>query len=269
MTKSEKKSGKNTILIIVVLLVIAAAAVYFIFFRNGGLTGGSEKKNNTAETQKATEFSITPADEEDAALFTDSLVGVWTSYTEEGEPYTYSFEKDGSLHYQQEGKDSKEYTYSFEDGLLTVKDSKRTHVYQLSKDAVGMMARLHNGEWQNDFAIIAEDIPNFGGCVYIADGIMYLGDKCMCKNDALDDFDGKSLEGEWVGVVGDTVDFAADGSYTYIKNADTFKGSYAVDFDKNTLDITINGTTNAHDKDSWGISGRVLHIGKQYYFKVL
>lgn len=265
-----KITGTKTVLLTVMLLI---AAVMMQSLLTGCGSDQSDKKESdsdkkTVETQAATEFTVTPADEEECAAFAKNLVGVWTSYTEQGEPYTYTFNKDGSVQYKQEGKNPKEYTYTFEDGMLTVKNDKTTHVYQCSKDAVDMMARLHNGEWQNNVFLMAEKIPDFGGCVYIEDDILYMADKCMCKESSLNSFDGKSIEGDWVGVIGDTVNFAADGSYTYVKNADTFKGTYTVDFKKYTLDITINGTTNKHDKKTWGISGRVLHIGKQYYFKL-
>ena len=75
-------------------------------------------------------------------------------------------------------------------------------------------------------------------------------------------------KGKWIGVIGDVLDFSDDGTYQYIQNAVEYNGAYRVDFDKLSLDITINGKTNPHDQDQWGLSGRVLHIGKQYYFKL-
>lgn len=264
---SIKQSGKKISAVIRSLLVITTV-LWTLFSVSGCASDSSAKEETTVETQAPTEFSVTPADDKDVESFSKNLIGTWLSYTEEGKAYTYTFNKDGSLLFKQDGKDDQKYTYTFEDGLLSVKNSKHTHVYQCSKDAVGMMARLHNGEWQNDFVVMAEKIDNFGGCVYITDDIMYMGEKCLCKDSSIKSFDGKSLEGEWVGVVGDTVSFASDGSYTYVKNADTFNGSYAVDFKKVTLDITIGEKTNHHDKDTWGLDGRILHIGKQYYFKL-
>lgn len=262
-----KKSGKKIIAVIQILLVISTA-VCALFIVSGCSSGNSEKDETTVETQAPTEFSVTPADDKEIESFSKNVIGTWQSYTEKGKAYTYTFNKDGSLLFKQDGMADQKYTYSFKDGLLTVKNSKHTHVYQCSRDAVGMMARLHNGEWQNDFVTMAEKIDNFGGCVYIEDDIMYMGEKCLCRDSSIKKFDGKSIEGDWVGAVGDTVNFAADGSYTYVKNADKYSGKYAVDFKKYTLDITIGQRSNHHDKDSWGISGRILHIGKQYYFKL-
>ena len=266
--KKEQKKKSIAVVVIVVILAAVAIAAYFLFFNGKGTNKDADNKAKTVEKQPATEFSVTPCDEEDIALFTKTLEGVWTSYTEEGVAFTYTFNKDGSIRYKKDGADAEDYSYTFKDGLLTVKGGKRPHVYQLSKDAVGMMARMHNGEYQNYFAIYAEKVPNFGGCVYITDDILYLGDICLCKDSSMSRFDGKSIEGDWIGAVGDTVNFASDGSYTYIKNADTYKGTYQADLAKKTLDITISGKTNHHDKDTWGISGRTLHIGKQYYFKL-
>ena len=267
----QKKKHTGVIAAVILILAIAAVVGYFLFFHNGGVFTDKTKKSDSisteAETQKPTVLEITPCDKEDEDMMSKSLVGKWYSYTEQGVPFTYTFDKNGTALYQKEGKKPVEFTYTFKDGLLTLVNPKKTYVYQCSKDAVGMMARMQNGQWQYNFNELAKKIPHFSGCVYILDDIMYLGDECLCGSDTIHQSSGESLVGEWVGVVGDVVTFDADGSYNYVNHTSEFKGTYDVDFDKQTLAITINGKTNDHDKDQWGLDGRVLRVGKQYYFR--
>lgn len=267
----QKKKNTGVIVAVILILAIAAVAGYFLFFHNGGVFTDKSKKTDSiateAETQKPTLMEITPCDKEDEEMMLKSLVGKWYSYTDQGVPYTYTFDKNGTALYQKEGKKDVEFTYTFKDGMLTLVNSKKTYVYQCSKDAVGMMANTQNGKWQYNFNELAKETPNFSGCVYILDDIMYLGDDCLCGEDTIHQSSGDSLIGEWIGVVGDVVTFNVDGSYNYINHATEFNGTYEVDFDKQTLAITINGKTNDHDKDQWGLDGRVLRVGKQYYFR--
>ena len=266
---NEKKKGSGrAFFIVLILLALAAIAVYFIFFHHPNTKNADDSSKKPAATETATEFTITPCDDEDAKIFADSLVGVWSSYTKKGEPYTYSFDKDGSVRYKKDGENAVDYTYTFKDGLLTIKGAEKSCVYRCSKDAVGMMAKLNYGEWKTLFEKTAEELPGFNGCVYIADDIMYLGTVCLCRDDRLEGFENSTLEGDWIGVSGDTISFAADGSYTYVENAETYYGNYTVDYDKKKLGITLNGKTTDYAGDKWGLDGRVFHIDKQYYFKL-
>lgn len=267
MKQKQKKGGSKVFFAVVILIALAAIAVYFIFFFHPQNASSDNSDKKPAATQAATEFVITPCDKEDEAIFTEALPGVWTSYTKDGVPYTYNFKEDGSVRYKKDGENAVDYTYTFKDGLLTIKGSEKNFVYQCSKDAVGMMTKLRNGQWQNLFAETAEEIPDFNGCVYIVDDVMYMGSVCLCRDDSLSGFETTSLEGDWLGAAGDTISFASDGTYTYVCNAEEVNGSYAVDEDKNTLTIKLSKET-VYEKDHWGLDGRVFHIENQYYFKL-
>ncbi len=266
----EKKKKNNGRIFYIILAVIACLviAVYFIFFHRPHSKNDTSAASKAPATTAATEFVITPGDAEDEQLFRKSLIGAWSSYTKDGEAYTYTFDQDGSVRYKKEGENAVDYSYTFKDGLLTIKGGEKDFVYQCSKDAVGMMANLQQGAWKNLFSKTAEKIPGFNGCVYIVDDFMYMGTVCLCRDDRLDGFDLKSIDGDWLGVMGDTIRFDKDGKYTYVNNAEKARGEYVADFDKKTLTITLNGKSTEYDADCWGLNGRVFRIENQYYFKL-
>ena len=267
--EQKKKTGKAKVLIgVVIVLALAAGIVYFLFFHRGAENNKNDASGDTKETVAATEFVITPCDKEDEELFIKALPGSWSSYTAEGKLYTYTFEEDGSVRYKKDGENAVDFTYTFSDGLLTIKGSDKDFVYQCSKDAVGMMAKLHNGEWQSVFAKAGETIPDFNGCIYIVDDVMYMGSVCLCNDSTLDEYEGTSLEGEWLGVKGDTIKFNADGSYNYVENAESYYGSYVYDEDKHELSLTLGETTTKYTDSMWGLEGRFFNIGMKYYFKL-
>lgn len=268
MEKKNKKSGSRTFIILVFIIALLAVAAYFIFFFHPQEKKSDTDQKKAVETQAATEFDVTPADDEDVRLVSDALNGVWASYTDKGVPFTYSFSEDGSVRYKKDGENAVDYTYTFEDGFLTIKNDKKSFVYQCSKDAVGMMARMQYGEWKSAFSEMGEKITDFNGCVYIVDDLMYLGSICLCRDDSIKNFKVTSLEGDWLGAVGDTINFASDGSYTYVQNAEEYHGTYQVDPDKKLLNIVINNHSTDYDEEKWGLDGRVFHIDDQYYFKV-
>lgn len=266
----ENNSKKKILVVVAIILVaaIAAAAVIWIFNSNNDRKNAADDEKKTAATQIASKkISVTPCDEEDAQIFSDSLTGAWSSYTKDGVAFTYTFEDDGTVHYKKDGENAEEYTYTFEDGLFSIKSAEKNFVYQCSKDAVGMMADYDYGAVKNFFAEKEEEIPDFNGCVYIADDFMYLGTVCLCRDDKLGGFDGTTIEGDWLGVSGDTVHFSSDGKYVYRDGGADYNGTYSVDDEKKVLTITLTNTTE-YDKTKWGIEGRVLHIDNRYFFKV-
>ena len=270
--KMKQKAKRKTIIYMVIALVGSLAIIVGILFYFN-IKGEEEVKRleaaeaSAAATEAATEFTIVPCTDEEAASLSKGIVGAWSSYNKEGEPYTYSFDKDGKVRYQIHDHDPIDYTYTVKDGYLTIQNDDSKFVYQCSKDAVGMMARLHNGEWQTDFTKIAETVPDFNGCVYIDGDILYLGKVCLCRSDALKDADNAALEGDWVGVIGDTISFKSDGKYEYVENAEKFYGTYTVDNDKQTLTLKLSEEPVVYKKGEWGIDGRVFFIKGRYYFK--
>lgn len=232
--------------------------------------GNSEKKDTSKAsapaTVAATEFVITACTADEAADFQKNLVGSWSSYNKDGVAYTYIFDDKGGVSYQKDGEDAVAYTYAFEKDYLTIKSDKKSFVYQCSRDAVGMMAKLKDGEWQNAYADVETRVEGFNGCVYIDGDILYLGSVCLCRTDKLNS-ENMSVEGEWIGAVGDVIAFNADGSYHYTDHATEYDGSYTVDLKKNELALTLAGKTTNYTKGMWGLAGIVFHIGNQYYFK--
>lgn len=259
-----KKSKAKVIVIVLIVLIVAAAAIFAVVTFTNRQKQDAKK---TVPTEAATEITITPADKEDSELFLKALPGTWSSYTKEGVAYTYTFEENGTVHYKKNGENAVDYTYVLKDDLLTIKGSQKSFVYQLSKDAVGMMANLHYGQIKNLFAKSEETIRDFNGCVYINDDFLYLGTVCMIRDDKVKT-DDASLEGDWLGVVGDKLTFNANGSYDYLDNSEKYKGKYTVSEDGKQLTLTLSGNTNDYDDTLWGINGRVLHIKNQYYFKL-
>jgi hypothetical protein len=265
----EKKKNNRIAVIIVAIIIIAAAAVAVYFILSNQSQKKSAAKSANTSTESATEYVITSCDEEDEKLFPEAIIGSWSSYTKDGVAYSYSFDKDGGVRYTKDGEDPADYTYTFGDGYLTIKTDKKSFVYQLSPDAAGMMARMKYGEWNRLFAAEAEKTPDFNGCVYIVDDIMYFGSVCLCRSDRLDAGDNDSLVGDWIGASGDTLTFSSDGSYTYVENAEKYNGDYTVDYDSNELTLTLGDTTTKSTEGMWGLNGRVFNIGKQYYFKLI
>lgn len=257
--------AKIIAIVAVILAVVAAAAVIIIMNSRPDQTDKKEKAQKKQEKEVVT---VTPCDAEDEKIFSDSLIGKWSSYTKDGVAFTYSFDKDGTAHYKKDGENAIEYTYTFEDGIFTIKGADKNFAYLCSKDAVGMAANHHYGAIQTMYAEKAEEIPDFNGCVYISDDFMYLGTVCLCKDDKLAGFDNNTIEGDWLGVKGDTVSFSADGSYSYHDDGEEYNGQYSVNSADGALSITLRNKTD-FSKDKWGIDGRVLHIDKQYYFKVV
>ena len=269
MEEKKKFGSAKVIISIILILAIAGAAVYFIFFNNKNHNNDQKASNSkTTQTEFQIDYTITPCDKEDAELFEKALPGSWSSYNGDGVPFTYIFDEDGSVRYKKDGENAKDFTYSFKDGMLTIKGAEKSFVYQCSKDAVGMMAKMPYGSWQAMFAEIAKTIPDFNGCIYIVDDIMYMGSICLVNDKNLDGYDSKTLEGEWVGVKGDTIRFDADGGYTYVGSGDTYHGTYKVDADEQQLYLTLNGKTTQYSKDKWGLDGRFFHIGNTYYIKL-
>lgn len=262
--KKSNSVGK-IVVILVIIAVIAVAAVLVVMNLNKNQENkGSDKP---VATQAATEITITPADQEDSELFLKSLPGTWSSYTKDGVAYTYTFEEDGSVHYKKDGENASDFTYTVEKGIFTIKRSDRSFAYQLSKDAVTMMADLNYGQIKNLFAKTEETIHDFNGCVYIADDVMYMGTVCLFRDKGIKS-DDASLEGEWLGVVGDRLTVNADGTFNYINNAEKTKGELSVGDDGKTLIHKLGDKSTEFDETEWGIKGNVLHIQKQYYFKL-
>ena len=126
--QSEQSKKSVRIVILVILTAITAAAVFILVYRFGG--NSSKGSRDTAETQAPTEFAITACTEDEAAVFSSALVGEWQSYSDKGVAFTYTFDKDGTVTYREDGKDAEAYTYTFKDGFLNVSNSEKTHVYQ-------------------------------------------------------------------------------------------------------------------------------------------
>ena len=247
--------------------MIVAAALFILSLTACGGSGKKEEASSVP-TEAATEYVITPAGSDEIQRFSEALVGSWSSYTKDGVAYTYDFDADGGVRYQKDGEEAENFTYTLENDRLTITTDKKSFVYQCSKDAVDMMAKLHNGEWQQLYANTEKSITDFNGYVYIENDILYLGSVCLCRTDSLKTGDEPSVVGEWLGAAGDKIIFGEDGSYLYIDNATEYNGTYTVDFENQKLTLILADNTTAYTKSMWGLDGRVFHIGKQYYFKI-
>ena len=243
LTKAEKKQkepaagkgpavSKTAILIAGICLLVAAAAIILVFVFG----------KKTAP---------------------DQLNGRWISYSA-GMQVVYEY-GDGKATFSDANGNESAYDYVIEDDRVILTNEDKRQVYLWTPDAVTLMSEHEYGEVGQIMSDEAEKTEDFAGYIYVEGDYLYVGRLCMCREDRLDGFDDTSIVGRWTGCAGDLVTFTADGGYHYRDYGFDYDGKYAVDGDN--LKLTLGDQTTLLRDAEWGVSGRVLHIRNQYYFR--
>ena len=193
------------------------------------------------------------------------IKGEWRSYRGDL-GLTYSFGEDGKAVFADDEGNIGEYTYSFDDGFLTLYNGEKTYVYQWSDIAVNFLCDNQYGEIRNIIALRADEIEDFSGYAYCDGDFLYIGLLNFCRTSKLDTDAGEGLQGRWIGTAGDRLSFGSDGSYAYREYEVDYNGTYSVD-DSGDLILTLKGQDSVVEKDKWGIEGRTLRISDRYYFR--
>lgn len=199
----------------------------------------------------------------DAGLF----IGSWVSYPK-GNKVTYTFDDDGCAIFLNAEGNGSEYHYEVEGDRIIMTSGEKRRIYIWSERALTFLADNQYGEISHLTALIREKIEDFSGYMYVKDDYLYLGMLCMCRTEQMSGFDDDSLVGNWTGADGDRVTFTADGAYSYIEYGIEYNGTYSIDEENDRLILSLPGTDDSVLTGvQWGVGGRVLHLGKHYYYR--
>ena len=195
----------------------------------------------------------------------DSLIGEWMTYSG-GKTVTYSFDGSKAVLTDADGDESV-YDYTIDGNVITLSNSAKTKRFEWTSSAVRFQCDHAYGEARGLLAEKQEKDSDFTGYMYVDGDFLYIGALCMCDASRMDGYTDTSLVGEWVGAAGDKLRFGSDGSYYYKDSGIDYNGTYTVDEGSDTLTLFLGGEGTLLDGPAWGVSGRVLHINDQYYFR--
>ena len=200
------------------------------------------------------------------AVSAEMFIGSWVTYSGESE-VIYTFDDDGCAIFQYASGGGAEYHWKLEGDRIILTSGEKRKVYIWAPRAVTFIADHQYGEAANVTALVRDQIADFTGFAYVEGDYLYMGRICLCRRETLDSFDDRSLAGSWTGCDGDRVTFTEDGAYHYRCEGYDYDGSYRID-DDGRLILHLDGTDDSVLSDpEWGVSGRVLHLQKHYYFR--